>query len=134
MARLGAIEATGPMLFEGQTRLSFLAEAAKAAGNLSHRLLLLDCNNQERARRLAARGQPELANATMMEWAEYLRRDAAAHNCSVLDTSFTTLQASVDHVLTLLDAWSRLVAPRRCGGLSTPSWLPLSGRGQDGVL
>ena len=62
-------------------------------------VILLDCDDATRARRLVAdRRQPELANTTMMNWAAYLRREAAQAGCETLDTSRLSLEACVEHV------------------------------------
>lgn len=104
MAKLAPLCACAQgVLFEGQTRLSFLAEAAKAAGILAYSPILIDCDDQTRARRLTLeRHQPELANETMMTWAAHLRRDAQKRGCDVLDTSGIDLDQSVAYVMAQL--------------------------------
>ena len=87
------------MLFEGQMRLAFVREGLLAAGIADFSLMLVDCDDETRARRLVAnRNQPELANATMMNWAAYLRGEAREAGCEILDTSQAPLEASVAHV------------------------------------
>jgi dephospho-CoA kinase len=61
------------VLFEGQMRLAFLREGLFAVGIADFNPILVDCDDETRARRLAKRNQPELANATMMNWAAFLR-------------------------------------------------------------
>ncbi len=54
-------------------------------------------------RRLAeSRGQPELASPDMMAWAAFLRREAQAAGCAILDTSHASLEACVERVAGLL--------------------------------
>ena len=92
-----------PVLFEGQTKLRFLAEAVQAAGITTCSPLLLDCDDATRAQRLhEERQQPELANPDMMNWADYLRRDARKRGCEILDTSQIPLDPCVDFVMTRL--------------------------------
>ena len=87
------------VLFEGQMRLAFLREALSAAGIADFKLVLVDCDDETRARRLVEnRDQPELANATLMNWAAFLRNEAQAAGCEILDTSRKSLEASVGHV------------------------------------
>lgn len=87
------------LLFEGQTRLSLLEEGARAAGGLAYRPVLVDCDDATRTRRLIGeRQQPELANADMMTWARYLRREARKAGCPILDTSQASLDESVAYV------------------------------------
>jgi len=101
MARLAPLSGSGrALLFEGQTRLSCLADGAKAAGGLAYRPILVDCDDNTRLRRLVhEREQPDLANETMMNWARYLRRSAIQTGCEILDTSTLSLEQAVAHVL-----------------------------------
>ena len=104
MARLAAIPPIGHRtLFEGQMRLSFVSEAAAAAGITNYALILVDCDDATRTRRLAFhRGSPDLANTTMMNWAMYLRDEAKQLRCTILDTTLTSLEACVEQV------WAKL--------------------------
>jgi ribosomal protein S18 acetylase RimI-like enzyme len=89
MKRLAALAQDGSdILFEGQTRLSFLSEGALAAGGFAYIPILVDCDDATRAQRLSVdRQQPELASSDMMNWAAYLRREAEQNGCEILDTS-----------------------------------------------
>jgi dephospho-CoA kinase len=100
MERLANLAQSRPkVLFEGQMRLAFVVEATKPVG-LGCRLLLVDCDDETRRHRLAVdRGQPELANPDMMNWAAYLRQEAIAANAEVLDTSAMSLDDSVQSVV-----------------------------------
>ncbi|MBX5240933.1 AAA family ATPase [Rhizobium sp. NLR22b] len=101
ISRLSPLLAEGrSVLFEGQSRFSFLAEAAERAGIGSHSCLLIDCDDDTRARRLSIdRGQPELANPDMMNWAAFLRHEAATYGCEILDTSKLTVEQGIERVL-----------------------------------
>ena len=95
-----AAELRRPALLEGQTRLSFLAEGAAAVGGLRYLPILIDCDDQTRISRLSIdRKQPDLANATMISWAKWLRKDAIERGCEILDTSRLSLEESVGQVL-----------------------------------
>jgi shikimate kinase len=104
IAKLASVvPATSGVLFEGQTRPSFLAEAAEAMGNIKYTVILIDCDDRTRARRLSHdRQQPELITDDMMNWAQYLRREAQAHGYEILDTSALPLHESVAYVLARL--------------------------------
>lgn len=104
MAKLAPLYGSGAgLLFEGQTRLSFLAEAAEAAGILAYSPVLVDCDDATRVKRLSLdRRQAELANENMMNWASYLRRDAKKRGCDILDTSGIALDQSVAYVMAQL--------------------------------
>jgi energy-coupling factor transporter ATP-binding protein EcfA2 len=100
-----------PVLFEGQTRISFIQESLAAAELLDATVLLVDCDDATRSRRLIEdRRQPALANTTMMNWAAYLRREAQATRTEVLDTSRTSIKDSVKLVCHRLN----LAYPKIC--------------------
>jgi predicted kinase len=85
------------VLLEGQMRIAFIREALDAAEIASAHVILLDCDPATRARRLhGERSQPELANPRMMGWAEYLRAEALAGGCEILDTSRLPLESGVE--------------------------------------
>ena len=104
MARLAPKSKPGRgLLFEGQTRLCFLAEGALAAGGLAYLPILVDCDDDTRSRRLSlAREEPELASPDMMKWARYLRREAMGSGCEILDTSALSLDQCIIHVMARL--------------------------------
>jgi adenylate kinase family enzyme len=101
MTRLSPLVADGhTVIFEGQTRFSFLAEAMEKAGIERATCILVDCDDDTRQRRLSVdRKQPELANADMRNWARFLRRQAVAYGHPILDTSALSLDESVAWVL-----------------------------------
>ena len=93
------VKAGHSVLFEGQTRFSFLAEGAAAAGSLAYTPILVDCDDETRAARLRSeRKQPELANEDMMKWARHLRDEAVAGGHPILDTSRLALSDCVSWV------------------------------------
>lgn len=98
IARLAKAE--GNVLFEGQVRIAFLAEAATARLS-DYRVVLVDCDDDTRGQRLSGeRGQPELANPVTYEWARYLRAEAMRGRHPILDTSRLGLDRSVELVRT----------------------------------
>ncbi|MBX4949717.1 shikimate kinase [Rhizobium binae] len=101
MQRIAEIAASGRrVVFEGQTRLSFLAEGAMAAAWHDYVPILVDCDDATRATRLTFdRQQPELANPEMMDWANYLRGEARAHGCEILDTSAMSVEQAASRIL-----------------------------------
>jgi shikimate kinase len=101
MAKLANLSAVRRrVVFEGQTRLSFLADGAAAVGGLAYVPILVDCDDETRSKRLAVeREQPELANQDMMNWARYLRDEAKDRECEILDTSSLSLDESVSYVV-----------------------------------
>lgn len=77
-----------PQLIEGQTRPSFIREAAAHHPDLELCIVLLDCAPEVRRHRLTAlRERPELATSRMDNWAAYLAGQAHALGLPVVDTS-----------------------------------------------
>jgi energy-coupling factor transporter ATP-binding protein EcfA2 len=105
MAKLAQLAMSGRrVLFEGQTRLSFLAEGAEGAGGLAYLPILVDCDDQTRSRRLAIeRRQSELADENMMNWARHLRSEAKEHGCEIINTSLLSLDEEVSYVMARLN-------------------------------
>jgi hypothetical protein len=91
------LSAARPALLEGQMRIGFIHEALASAGVSNARIVLVDCNDATRTKRLSLdRNQPELANDEMMKWAGYLREEAA--NCAgaeILNTGVTSLEGCI---------------------------------------
>jgi adenylate kinase family enzyme len=99
LKRLAAHKTDQPILFEGSTRLSYLREAAELAGLTEAKIMLIDCDDATRTARLhGPRGQPELANESMANWARYLREQAREFGCEIWDTSARTIEESVAQV------------------------------------
>jgi hypothetical protein len=100
MARLAKASCHGShILFEGQTRFRFVAEAAAAADMSNYVPILVDCDDETRRHPLSVdRGQPELADQSMMDWARFLRDEARTGGYDILDTSAHALATSVDAV------------------------------------
>ena len=93
------------VLLEGQVRPVFLAEAVAAAGLNDHRIVLADCDDATRTRRLVIdRAQPDLANPDMPNWARFLRIEAERAGCEILDTSSATIGACVEQIAKHLPA------------------------------
>jgi dephospho-CoA kinase len=92
------------VILDGQMRLGFILEACKRYDIENFDIILLDCSDSERMRRLVDRGQPELANKTMMSWATFLRNEVQHTNKAVvLDTTNKSLKDSTQSLLELID-------------------------------
>lgn len=61
------------VILDGQTRPQFIEEACHENNITNYDIILFDCSDEERTKRLFKRDQPELANQQMMDWAKYLR-------------------------------------------------------------
>ncbi len=76
------------------------AEDASATGGVQYWPILVDCNDETSLNRLfSQRCQPEFATKQMLDWAGYLRREAKAHGCEILDSSVLTREECVGHVM-----------------------------------
>lgn len=96
VSRLAANGRDHIAVLDGQTRPTFIHAAMMCATNLPSRTVLLDCSADERATRLANRGQPELATPQMSSWAAYLRAEAEALGLPVVNTSALSIPAVAD--------------------------------------
>lgn len=91
-----------PVLLEGSVRLSFIREACVENGIDDAHIVLIDCDEKTRAHRLTTlRGQPELVNDDLRNWAAYLREEAKAQHVPVVDTSHLSLADAAHQVLML---------------------------------
>jgi RNase adaptor protein for sRNA GlmZ degradation len=77
--------AEAPAVLDGQTRPSFIAEACKLGGVDSWRVILVTRADDVRRARLLKRGQPELANDQMMQWARYLVAETRRIGGTIID-------------------------------------------------
>ncbi|HEY6457760.1 MAG TPA: hypothetical protein VIY90_21000 [Steroidobacteraceae bacterium] len=90
-------------ILDGQTRPSYIIEAAKSVSRTVE-IVLLDCRQSERERRLhEGRGQPELVTDEMNSWADYLRRQADALRLPIVDTTRLATQAVADRLVEVVD-------------------------------
>ena len=86
-------------ILDGQTGPSFVFDAARAAASSRLHVVLLDCSPDVRAQRLCGpRGQPELANEQMTNWAAYLRGQADALRLPIVDTSRLSIAEVADEM------------------------------------
>lgn len=84
-------------VLDGQTRPSEARAAFERSGVRIGRVVLVDCDHDERNARLRGpRGQPELACARMDCWAAYLRGQADALGLPIIDSSRAFAEAVAD--------------------------------------
>jgi hypothetical protein len=100
MARIGPTLPIGrQVLVEGQMRLSFVVEATAVAGITDYTLILVDCDDATRTKRLFSdRRQENLATPAMLNWAQYLRGEATQLSCTIFDTGRLSLNDCVQRV------------------------------------
>ena len=88
------------ILFEGQMRIAFV-RAALALAKIEHaELILVDCDDETRLRRLRVeRGQADLATERMITWAAFLREEALTSGTTILETTGRSIPDSVEYVI-----------------------------------
>jgi hypothetical protein len=91
VARMKADLYHSRLLLDGQTRPSFIAEACRKRDIDSPTIILLDCSDEVRTKRLLQRGQPELASSTMMHWARYLRDQTKLTGGIIIDNDHLSI-------------------------------------------
>jgi hypothetical protein len=92
-------------VLDGQTRPSVVRAAFRLAGTQRGAIVLIDCDRDERNRRLhAGRRQPELASAEMDTWAAYLRGQADALELPIIDTTRLAPETALDQLVELVNA------------------------------
>lgn len=91
------------ILFDGQTRPKFIEEACVSENITSYKVILLDCSDEERRRRLFVRGQKELADENMMNWARYLRKECEQRRYRIIDNTTLNEKETVSQLLEYLE-------------------------------
>lgn len=75
------------VILDGQTRPKFIEESCVENKVSEYVVILFDCSDEERIRRLVSRGQSELANQNMMNWAKYLRDQCQKLGYKIIDNT-----------------------------------------------
>ncbi len=78
---------TKSAILDGQARPEFIDAACKENGVTDYQVILFDCSDEERAKRLIKRGHPELVNQDMTNWAKFLREEAIKRGDKIIDTT-----------------------------------------------
>ena len=82
-------------VLDGQIRPGFIDEACKKENITNYEVILFDCSDGERTKRLIDRGQGNLANEGMMNWAKYLIKESILRKYTIVDnTDFTQEQSA----------------------------------------
>jgi predicted kinase len=99
------LESGKPVLFEGQMRIAFVAEALAANSIASAKIFLVECDQQTRESRLIRdRKQPELANIHMEGWSQYLHAEAIDAGHDIIDTGVTRLAENTSRIVSYLQS------------------------------
>lgn len=85
-------------IFDVHTKPDNIENACRNFGITDYVVILLNCSNDERKKRLLERGQPHLINDSLLEWAQFLRNEAVARNYIVIDNTKLTLEEGLTKV------------------------------------
>lgn len=87
------------VILDGQTRPIFIEEACIENEIIAYEAILFDCSDEERIKRLVARGHPELANEQMMNWARYLRQESQKRAYQIIDNTGLRFEETLSQFL-----------------------------------
>jgi len=91
-----------PVILDIQSRPEFIKMACEENIITDYKVLLLDCSEAERLIRLKQRGQAELANEDMKNWAEYLRNQSKNFGQEIINTSDMSVSEMIENINNLL--------------------------------
>ncbi|MBA3239478.1 MAG: hypothetical protein H0T62_14205 [Parachlamydiaceae bacterium] len=84
---------------DGQTRPLFIEEACIENEITAYAVILIDCSDKERTKRLVARGHSDLANAQMMNWARYLKQESQKRDYPIIDNTHLTVEETLKELV-----------------------------------
>ncbi len=86
-------------ILDGQTRPQFIEEACSQQEIPAYEIILLDCSDEKRRERLIKRGQAELADQSMMNWAQYLREQCQQKGYPIINNTQLTINETLNNLL-----------------------------------
>lgn len=90
-------------ILDGQIRPSFIKEACELYDVGNYKVILFDCEDDVREKRLVGRGHPELVNKDMRNWSKLLKEETISMGYLVVDTSQKSLQEVQDELVGILN-------------------------------
>jgi adenylate kinase family enzyme len=91
------------VILDGQMRLSFIVDTCKENNLVNYEIILFDCNDEERSKRLINREHPESVNPDMMNWAKYLRNEARNLDAKIIDNTNLSEEDSMQELCSLIN-------------------------------
>jgi dephospho-CoA kinase len=85
-------------IFDVHTKPQNIENACNDFGIIDYVVILLDCSDDERKKRLIERGQPHLINDSLLEWAQFLRDEAVKRDYIVIENTGLTLEDGLKKV------------------------------------
>lgn len=83
------------VLIDTQSRFEFIKNACKENQIDNFQIILFDCEDLIRNKRLTERGQSHLINKDMDNWAKFLKEDCNKNNCKIINTTNLTINEMV---------------------------------------
>ena len=94
-------------LFDVHTQPVNIENACKEFGIIDYNVILLDCSDDERKRRLTQRNQPHLITDSLLTWAQVLRDEGAKKNYIVIDNTKLELEEGFKKVEAIIEELSK---------------------------
>lgn len=94
-------------IFDVHTKPENFENACKNFDITDYVVILLDCSDDERKKRLTERGQPHLINDSLFDWAHFLRNEAINKNYIIIDNTKLTLEDGGKKVESIIEELSK---------------------------
>lgn len=91
------------VILDGQMKPSFIVDACNENKLTNYEIILFDCSDEVRNKRLIARGHSDLANSDMMDWASCLREEAENLKIRIIDNSNLTEDETIVKLCNLIN-------------------------------
>jgi dephospho-CoA kinase len=79
-------------IFDVHTKPENIEDACTNFDITNYVVILLDCADEERKKRLIERGQSHLINDSLLKWAQFLRNEAINKNFIIIDNTALTVE------------------------------------------
>jgi gluconate kinase len=89
-------------IFDIQTKPENIENACKKFEITDYAIIILDCSDDERKKRLIERGQPYLINDSLLDWAQFLRNEANDNDYIIIDNTELTKKEGFQKVKEVL--------------------------------
>jgi adenylate kinase family enzyme len=90
------------VILDGQMRISFIEEACKEYRLQNYEIILIDCSNEERKKRLESRNQSWLYNEDMVNWSKYLRDETLKGKHKIIDNTNYIQDETLEKLILLI--------------------------------
>ncbi|NCS98977.1 AAA family ATPase [Candidatus Parcubacteria bacterium] len=91
------------VVLDGSINYDFIEEACKQFKLQNFKIILIDCSDEERKKRLIDRGQGELYNQDMINWSQSLRKTAIEKNYTIIDNTNYSQEETLEELLGYLN-------------------------------